>query len=117
MDFTVDLSGLPPDVANGVIRKIRHDDRARFDLDLIEQQRTKRLMDQVVAPGWNNNIGRQTMQISPGQWAAFMRVYGQHCWADPDFAPWVLKQEQHADFRVKDVGTKIQSGYNGKSKA
>lgn len=116
MDFTVDLSGMPPAVANQVIRKIRHSDRARFELDLLEQRKLKQLHDEVVAPGWNTNIGRQTMCITPGQWAAFMKVYGQKCWADPEFAPWVLKQDQHADFRVKDVGTRIQSGYTGRVK-
>lgn len=116
MDFTVDLSKLPPAVAQRVIKKIRHEDRARFDLDLLEQRRLKQLHDELAQPGWNTNMGRQTMCITPGQWQAFMQVYGQRCWADPDFAKWVLKQEQHADFRVKDVGTKIQSGYTGKTR-
>jgi len=116
MDFSVDLSGLRPDVANAVIRKIQHEDRARFELERIEQIRTKALLDQVVKPGFNNAMGRQTMFLMPSQAHAFRQLYGQLCWADPDFAPWVLKQDQHADLRVKDVGTKIQVGYTGRSR-
>ena len=116
MDFSVDLSQLPPEVANRAIRKIQHADRAQFELERIEQIRTKQLLDQVVKPGFNNQLGRQSMFIMPSQMHAFRRIYGQMCWADPDFAPWVLKQDQHADFRVRDVGTRIQSGYTGKVK-
>lgn len=116
MDFSVDLSQLPPEVANRVIRKIQHADRAQFELERIEQIRTKQWLDRVVVPGWNNQMGRQNMFIMPTQVDAIRRLHGPLCWADPDFAPWVLKQDQHADFRVRDVGTRIQSGYTGKVK-
>lgn len=114
MDFTVDLSQLPPEVAGRVIRKIQHEDRARFDLELLEQRRAKKFLDRVVRPGFNNELGRQSLFMMPTQVHAFRQLYGQLCWADPDFAPWVARQEQHKDFVVPDVGTKIQIGYTGR---
>lgn len=115
MDFSVDLSGLHPEVAHRVIKQMQHEDRARFDLDRLEQLRLKKLHDAMVQPGWNNEIGPQVMCITPGQWAAFMHVYGQRCWADPDFRKWVLKQPEHQDFKVKEVGTRVQSGWTAGS--
>lgn len=114
MEFTVDLTHLEPAVRNAIARKVRHEDRARFDLGVLEQRRLKQLHDQVAVAGFNNDIGRQSMVISSDQYTRFMQVYGQKCWSDPAFAKWVLKQDQHADFRVRDVGTKVQSGFTGK---
>lgn len=114
MDFTVNLSGVHPDVARGIVTHLRHEDRARHALGLVEQRRLKQAHDQVVGPGFNTNIGRQNMVLSQDQWRRFMQLYGQLCWSDPEFSKWVLKQDQHADLRVKDVGTRIQSGFTGK---
>lgn len=111
MEFTVDLTHLPVEVRNAIARKVRHEDRARHELGLVEQRKLKQLHDEVAVAGFNNNVGRQCMVISPDQYQRFMQVYGPKCWADPDFAKWVLKQEQHADLRVKDVGTRVQSGW------
>ena len=115
MQFTINLSGVHPEVRNQVIRHVQHEDRARHTLGLIEQARLKKLHDAMAMPGLlNTEIGRQTMVLSRDQWGRFMQKYGEKCWADPDFAPWVLKKSEHADLRVKDVGTKIQVGYGGK---
>lgn len=109
MEFTTDLSRLDPEMRQRIIKKVRHADRARFDLGLVEQQRLAQLHQ--AAGRVNTEVGRQAMVISPDQYVRFMQVYGQKCWADPDFGKWVMKQEQHADLRVKDVGTRIQSGW------
>ena len=111
MQFTTDLSQLPPEVRPSIIKKVRHEDRAKHDLGVVEQLQLKRLHDEVAVTGRDTNVGRQSMVISPGQYTAFMRVYGEKCWSDPEFGKWVLKQDQHADLRVKDVGTKVMSGW------
>lgn len=112
MDFTIDLSRMHPEVRGQVIKGLHHADRARHALGLLEQRRLKQLHDAMAVPGvLNTEIGRQQMTLSRDQWIRFMQKYGQRCWADPDFAPWVLKQTQHEDLRVKDVGTRIQSGW------
>jgi hypothetical protein len=112
MDLTVDLSRLHPAVAQGIIGHLQHEDRARHALGLVEQYRLKRLYDEMAVPGMNTRLGRTTMVRSRDQWIRFMQKYGQLCWADPEFSPFVLKH--HPDMRVKDVGERIQSGYTGK---
>lgn len=117
MDFTVNLNRLEPAVAERVIRSLRHEDAARHALGVLEQRRLKQLHDSLAVAGGLNALGgelRQNMVLSRDQWVRFMQVYGQKCWSDPEFAPWVLKQDQHADLRVKDTATKIQSGYTGR---
>jgi hypothetical protein len=109
MDFTTDLSRLEPAVRQRIIKKVRHEDRARHELGLVEQQRLAQLHQAVGRV--NTEVGRQAMVISPDQYVRFMQVYGPLCWADPEFGKWVLKQDQHADLKVKDVGTRIQSGW------
>lgn len=116
MDFTVNLSGLDPAVAQRIIKSVRHADRARHALGLLEQRRLKQFHDQMAVPGvLNTGLGRQNMIVSQDQWQRFMQKYGQLCWADPEFAPWVLKQEQHADLRVKDVPMRVRSGWTPQS--
>lgn len=112
MELTVDLSALHPAVAQSVIKGLRHEDKAIHDLGVFEQLRLKQLADAVMAPGVNTEIGRTLMVLSPGQAQAARRLYGELCFADPDFSKFLLKH--HPEFRVKDVGTRIQSGYTGK---
>ena len=112
----MDLSRVAPEVRRGVIANLQHEDRARHALGLLEQRRLKQFHDQMAVPGrLNTGLGRQTMIISEDQRLRFMEKYGQMCWADPDFGKWVLKQELHADLRVKDVGTKIQVGWTARA--
>lgn len=112
IDFSVSLRGCSPELARAVRAEFEYDDVARYKLGLIEQARLKRLAEQRAEPGMNSDLGRQQMVLSRNQWLQAMRQFGQLCWADPEFAPWLLKK--HEDFRVKDVGTRIQSGWNGK---
>ena len=115
MELTINLSGLHPATARGVIKGLQHEDKARHDLGVLEQVRLKKFMDAVAQPGFNTEVGRTVMVLSPEQREAAYRIYGQMCFADPDFSKYLLKQ--NPEFRVKDVGTKIQSGYTGKGKS
>ena len=58
-----------------------------------------------------NVVGGRQAYAQAAQRLAATRQYGDLCFADPDFAKFLLKH--HPDFRVKDCGTKIQSGYTG----
>lgn len=111
MNFSVSLKGLPPAVAQSVIKTIRREDAAQYALGVIEQLKLKRMYDQLAVPGFNTDLGRQTMVISQSQWQLAMAQYGQLCFTDPDFARFLLKK--HEEFRVKDVGTRVQSGFTG----
>jgi len=111
MQFTVDLTGLNPAVAQGIIKGLHHEDRARHALGLVRQRRMAQLLAHNPHAMTGRGELRQNMILDETQWQAFMQVYGQKCWADPDFGKWVLKQDQHADLRVKDTGTRIQSGW------
>lgn len=111
MDFTLNLSGLPPRVAQRIIKTVQHEDAAAYAVGRAEQLRLKKWYDNAATTGMNTDIGRQTMVMSRGQWLMAMRRFGQLCFADPEFAPWLLKKDDV--FRVKDVGTRLQSGYTG----
>ena len=112
IDFTVNLSALTPELARTVQAGFEHEDVAKYKLGLIEQARLKAMADQLAVPGMNNDLGRHQMVLSRNQWLQCLRQYGQLCFADPNFAPWLLRKNE--DFRVKDVGTRVQSGYTGK---
>lgn len=112
MDLTINLANLPLAVRQSVCRGLQYEDRARHALGQLEQLRMKRLLDQVAVAGFNTDIGRTTMCISEDQADRARRVYGQLCFADPDFGKWLLRQ--NPEFRVKDVGTRVQSGWTGR---
>lgn len=114
MELSVNLAGLPPHIAQRVIKTVRSEDAAAYLLGVLEQRKLKQFYENNAVPGMNTDFGRQTMVMSEGQRLAAYRQYGQMCFADPDFAPWLLKKNE--DFRVKDVGTKIQSGWTANSK-
>lgn len=109
MQFTVDISRINPAVRHGFVRSLHHEDRARHALGVIEQARLKKLYDSAAVAGFNTNLGRAQMILSDDQWKRAMQQYGQFCFMDPEFTPWLLKKNE--DFRVKDVGTRIQSGW------
>lgn len=111
-ELTFNLQGLPPHIAKRVIATIRSEDAAAYALGVIEQRRLKQWYDNAAVAGLNTDIGRQNMVMSHGQRLAAYRQYGQMCFADPDFAPFLLRK--HEDYRVKDVGTRVQSGFTGK---
>ena len=115
MEMTVNLSGLHPAVQQSVIKGLHHEDKARHDLGVLEQLKLKRMWDKVMAPGVNNNIGRASSCMSEDQVLQAKRLYGELCFADPEFMPFLLKQ--HPEFRVRDCGTRIQSGYTGRGRA
>jgi len=112
MQLTVNLEHVDPAVRQSIIKGIRHEDKARHDLGVVEQIKLKKFADQVTAAGMNTELGRNAMVISEGQYQAAQQLYGELCWADPDFGKWLLKRD--SDFAVKDVGTRIQSGYTGR---
>lgn len=107
----MNLSKLPPHLARSIIQTIKREDAAQYALGVIEQRKLKKWHDQFAVPGFNTDLGRQTMCLSRSQWYEALRIYGQNCFQDPEFAKFLLKY--HEDMRVKDVGTKIQSGYTG----
>lgn len=108
-ELSLNLAQLHPDVRQSLIKGLVHEDRARHALGVIEQLRLKKMMDAAAQPGFNREIGRTSMVISTGQYQAAQQQYGELCFADPDFGKFLLKK--HDDFRVKDVGTRIQSGW------
>jgi hypothetical protein len=110
----MDMSGLPPAVRERVIKNLAHEDAAQHALGQIEQVKMKRLMDQIVQPGCFNECGRQVFMISPDQHQRLMHKYGKLCFMDDDFVKWLLKRPVGEDMKVKDVGTRIQSGYTGR---
>lgn len=111
-EFTLDLTGLHPAVAQGVIRGLHFEDRARYAMGLIEQRRLKQLADKMaVAGGFNNEVGRMSMVTSEDQAFRIRRKYGQLCFLDPDFGKWLLKKPEGEDMKVRDVRTKIQTGW------
>ena len=112
MELTINLSQLPPATAHAVIKGLQHEDKAKHDLGVLEQLKLKRMMDQAMAPGMNTNLGRASMILSPAQRAMACRLYGDKCFADPDFSKFLLKH--HPEFRIRDCGTRIQSGYTGR---
>lgn len=111
MELTLNLKRLPPAVAQSVIKTIKREDAAQYALGVIEQRKLKKLYDALAVPGFNTDLGRQTMCLSRSQWYEALRIYGQNCFQDPEFAKFLLKH--HEDMRVKDVGTRVQSGYTG----
>ena len=113
MDFTVNLGRLTPDVARKVRAGFEYEDVARYKLGVLEQLRLKRLHDSL--PQLGTALGgelRQRLVLSQDQWNRVLRRYGQKCMADPDFAPWLAKQ--NPDFTVPDRRTKIQTGWSPK---
>ena len=111
MKLSQDLTGLHPAVAQSVIRHLRHEDAARHALGLVEQVKLKQLHDQMEGH-CHTDIGRQLVTVSADQYQRFRDAYGDLFWADPESARFVWRH--HDDMRVKDTGTRIQSGYTGK---
>jgi len=111
MELTTDLSQLQPDVRHALIRKLQHEDKARFDLGLVEQSRMKRLHDELPQASYRDDVGPAQMILSQDQWQRAMQFYGTQCFQDPDFAKWLLRN--NPDMRVKFVSQKIQVGYTG----
>jgi hypothetical protein len=111
MQLTTDLSQLAPDVRNALIRKLRHEDKARYDMGVIEQQRMARLYRNAPTGAFKADLGPAQFVMSEDQWHRAMQKYGQHIFMDPDFVPWL--QKHNDDMRVKQSATKIQVGYRG----
>lgn len=112
MQFTTDISGLPSEVRLALMREYANEDQVRYATGAVEQLRAKRLADAAAVTGMNQEFGRRQMVLSPDQWNRCMTRYGQKCFMDGDFVPFLLRR--HDDFRVKDVGTRPQSGYTGR---
>lgn len=113
MILTSDLSGLSPAVRAALVRKLQHADRARYELGVVEQTKRKRFHDAVVQPGAFNEVGPAQMIMSQDQHQRAMQKYGQLCFMDADFVKWLLKNNE--DMRVKQCGTRIQSGWTPNS--
>lgn len=111
-EFTVNLAALTPELARSVRAGFEFEDVVKYRLGLVEQARLKQLADRLAVPGMNTDLGRHDLVLSRNQWLQCLRRYGTQCFADPEFAPWLKKTNE--DFRVKDVGTRIQSGFTGK---
>ena len=109
MQITLNLSGLHPATRQSLCNGLQHEDRARHALGVLEQLRLKKLIDHAAVPGFNTNIGRTSMCMSPDQVQRAKEIYGERCFADPAFGKFLVKQ--HPEFGVKDVGTRIQSGW------
>lgn len=113
MQLTADLSGLAPAVRNQLIKKLAHEDKARYDLGVIEQQRMAKLMKDAPVGAFKQQLGPAQLVMSQDQWQRAMAMYGTNCFQDPDFVPWLLKKNE--DMRVRQSATRIQVGYTGKT--
>lgn len=109
MDLTLDLSGLSPETRLAFQRGLQHEDRARYAVGVTEQLRMKQLADREARAGSNRELGPLRMVMSCDQGDRARREFGPLCFADPEFVPWLLKREEV--FRVKETGTRIQSGW------
>ena len=109
MQLTADLSGLDPSTRHALIRKLAHEDKARHDLGVIEQRRMAQMYQNLPIGSFKSEIGPAQMILSQDQWHRAMQKYGETCWQDPDFTPWLLKRND--DMRVRQRGTKIQVGW------
>ena len=112
MQLTADLSQLPPEVRNAIIKKLAHEDKARYDLGVIEQRRMAKLMGDAPVGAFKADLGPAQFIMSQDQWQRAMQRYGEKIFLDPDFVPWL--QRRNEDMRVKQSATRIQTGYTGK---
>lgn len=113
MQITADLTGLKPEVRQQLIKKLAHEDKARYDLGLVEQRRMAQMMSAAPVGAFKRDIGPAQMALSQDQWQRAMAKYGTNCFQDPDFVPWLLKHNE--DMRVKQSATRIQVGYTGQN--
>ena len=109
MQLTADLTGLTPAVRQQLIKKLAHEDKARHDLGVIEQRRMAQRYQNLPIGSFKAELGPAQMILSQDQWQRAMQKYGETCWQDPDFTPWLLKRNE--DMRVRQTGTKIQVGW------
>lgn len=112
MQFTVDLTGLPLDARQRLVKHVVHEDVAQFQLAQIEQAKLKKLYDSI-PPLARDGVGPLTgiCHIGLKNWLA--AKYGHRTvYSDPDFMPWL--QKKHDEFRGRDVRTKIMTGWDGK---
>ena len=114
MQLTADLSQLAPDVRSALVRKLAHEDKARYDLGVIEQRRLAQLYAKLPRGAFKDHIGPAQFVASHDQWHRAMIASDElkeRVWQDPDFVPWLLKKNE--DMRVRQTGTRIQVGYTG----
>lgn len=109
MQLTADLSGLNPETRQRVVRHLAHEDKARYDLGVIEQRRMAQMYQNLPVGSFKAELGPAQMILSQDQWMRAMQKYGERCWQDPDFTPWLLKKNE--DMRVRQSATKIQVGW------
>jgi hypothetical protein len=110
MQLTADLSQLHPEVRQAIIKNVRHEDTAAYALGAIEQAKLKKFYDAIAVPGFSkSDVGPMHFVISQDQAARCRAIYGDLCFMDPDFVKFLKKH--HEDMRVREVGTRIQSGY------
>lgn len=114
MQLTCDLSGLARGTREQFLRDVVHEDKARYALGLVQQTKLKKLADAVTAAKFRSEL-RPQMVMSEDQWKRTMNDYGQHCFLDPDFVPWLLKRNE--DMRIRDTASKIQVGWTPALKA
>lgn len=110
MELTVNLTGLDPAVRHAVVRGIQLEDRAKYLLDLLEQRKAAQYAAAVAAAKYSGELRAKAI-FSPYQAHLCRKKYGALCFTDPEWMPWALKREEHADARVKDAGSKIQVGW------
>jgi hypothetical protein len=112
MQLTADLSQLHPEVRRRIVKNVQHEDAAQYALGAVEQAKLKKFYDALAVPGFSKqDIGPLHFVISDDQAARARAAYGELCFMDPDFVTFLKRH--HEDMRVREVGTKIQSGYRG----
>ena len=114
MQLTADLSQLNPEVRKALIRRLQFEDKAQFDLGVVEQRRMAKLYANAPVGTFKEQLGPAQFIMSQDQWQRAMQRYGQHIFLDPEFVPWLQKKNE--DMRVPQRGTKIQVGYVGSRK-
>lgn len=108
--LTHDLSALPPDVRERVVKNLQHEDQARWALARIEQAKMAKLYNENVGPGTTKDgLGPLNMVLTQYFRNQLMHQHGQRCMADPDFRKWLRKNYEAV--RVRETGTRVQSGW------
>jgi hypothetical protein len=113
MQLTCDLSGLAPEVRRQIIHNCEREDLAQQAIAWSEQARiTKFYQDAAVVGTTKESVGPMTSVMHIALKQLLAAHYGhQTVYQDPDFMKFIMKK--HDCFRVREMPTRIQSGYGG----
>lgn len=112
MHFTADLTHLPLETRRRVVEKLGDQNAAQLALAKVRQAKIAKMYNDAVAPGTTvDGIGPVSLAIDPYFVSYFRIQYGNGIFNDPDFEKYLKKRGE--EFRIRETGTRIQSGYTG----